>query len=429
LYVDRISSRANIRKDDVENIYISTYEVIEEITNEVVKENKELVNEITLGNIPETALENKIIKIINRHNYKVIGNTRKDIIKDTLDNIFGYGNLQKYLEKEGCNGIFINGPNNCWKQIGNKRTVIEENFGNNKNLVSYIRSIAAKLGGEINENKPLTRFFDTYNKLRIVACLNPVSHLSPTLVFRKHRDENFTLNELIDLEMLTHKLANDLKAYNEVGANIVICGKGGSGKTTLARALTEELPKDTRILLMEEHPEWFLKHKGALQYLVKRNERGHVTNLAELTDYGLLMTIDRYIFGEIRGAEAMPFFKGALSGNTTMTTTHACSSRDLIDMLMINMKMSGTDISSDVLKEILFNSINIIIFMDSFTVMEVVEIVKEDEDKFNDLWKFDIKNKEVTFIEGEHKKVNEIKSKSLLGKINDLNLRKEEDSN
>ena len=222
--------------------------------------------------------------------------------------------------------------------------------------------------------------------------------------------------------MLTEELANELKKYNEAGANIVICGKGGAGKTTLARALTEELSKETRILLMEEHPEWFLKHKGALQYLVKRNEKGHVTNLAELTDYGLLMTIDRYIFGEIRGGEAMPFFKGALSGNATMTTTHTNNARAAINMLMLNMKMSGTDIPSEVLKDILYNSINLIIYMDSFTVMEVVEVVYEDKNKFNDLWNFDISNKEVTFIEGKHMKINKIKSEEMKKKLHDSGL-------
>jgi len=428
LIVDRISERAKIRKDDKKTTYLSIYDVLEKITSEVISNDKELVNDITLGNAPESALENKIIKYINQYNFKVANKKRNELIKDIMDNIFGYGIVQKYLDINDCNGVFINGPDNIWIQVKNKRERVNDSFGTISNLTSFIRSINAKLGGEINENRPLAKFHDAENKLRIVACISPVAHLSPSVVFRKHRKDNFKLSDLIEIGMLPKELADELKRYNFAGANIVICGKGGAGKTTLARALTEELPETERILLMEEHPEWFLKHPGALQRLVKRNEKGHVTGLTELTDMGLLETIDRYIFGEIRGSEAMPFFKGALSGNTTMSTTHSTSAREVIDMLVINMKMSGTDIPTNVLREILFKSINIIIYMDRFTVREVVEVVFEDENnRFNDLWTFDVIRKETTFIEGNHRKVGIIKSKDMFNKLYDANLiRKEE---
>ncbi len=428
MIVDRVSERARIRKEDNKTIYLSFYEVLENITNEVISNDKELVNEITLGNVPETALENKILKIINRYNYKVANKKRNELIKDVMDNIFGYAIVQKYLDIKDCNGVFINGPDNVWVQVKNKRERVNENFGSNKNLLSFIRSISAKLGGEINENKPLAKFHDPHNKLRIVACISPVAQFSPTIVFRKHRKDNFTIEDLVKLGMLTKELADDLIRYNNAGANIIICGKGGAGKTTLARALTEKLPETERILLMEEHPEWFLKHPGAISRLVKRNDKGHVTGLTELTDMGLLETIDRYIFGEIRGSEAMPFFKGALSGNITMSTTHAINARDVVDMLVINMKMSGTDIPTNILKEMLFKSVNIIVHMDRFTVTEVVEIVFENYNNiFNNLWKFDIHRKETTFIDGIHKKVGMIKSKEMFNKLNDANLiRKEE---
>lgn len=417
MIIDRISERAKIKRNDEKNTYISTYEVIEKITNEMVINEKDLINDVTLKNIPEYALESKIVNIINKHNYKVENKNRIELLKDVKDNIFGYGLAEKYLRIKDCNGFFINGPDNVWVQIGKYRERIDESFGNPKNVESFIRSISAKLGGEINENKPLAKFYDKDRKLRIVACIDPVSHISPTVVFRKHRDENFTMEDLIDLGMLSKELAHDLINYNIAGANIIIAGKGGSGKTTLARALTEVLPKETRILTMEEQPEFFLKHPGALQRIVKRNDKGHITGLAELTDMGLLETIDRYIFGEIRGSEALYLFKGALSGNVTMSTTHSSGSEDVVDMLSINMQMSGTEIPDHTLKHILYKSINIIIYMDSFVVKDVVEVVNESDNKYNKIWSFDVTEKHTTFIEGEHKKIGNIKSKEMKNKL------------
>lgn len=418
MFVDRVMERAQINFKDVNTNYLTSFDILQKITKEIIDKHKDVVNGITLGDIHENALENKILEVININNYRIKNKSRKDMVKEVMDNIFGYGILQKYLDIKELNGIYVNGPSNIWIQVSDKREKVDDDFGSTKNLITYIRSLGAKLGGEINENKPLAKFHDPKNKLRIVACIDPVSQFSPTISFRKHRDDNFTIKDLIDIGMLTSKQANDLIRYNLSGANIIISGKGGAGKTTLARAITETLPSQERILLMEEHPEWFLKHPGALSRLVKRNDKGHVTSLSQITDMGLLETIDRYIFGEIRGGEALPFYKGALSGNTTLSTTHSSSARDVIDMLAINMKLSGTDISTTVLKEILYKSINIIVYMDRFTVTEIVEVLREDEDnRFNDIWIYTYRQKENTFVSGVAKKVGSIKSADMAQKL------------
>lgn len=204
-------------------------------------------------------------------------------------------------------------------------------------------------------------------------------------------------------------------------------GKGGAGKTTLMRAVLEELSKETRILVMEEHPELFLKHPNAIHTLVKRNEYGEVYGIREISDMGLLMSIDVYVYGEIREGEAMTFFNGAFAGNQTFNTAHAGSAKKALRKMMINMKMSGTNLSDEVLLDILYESVNIIVYLDSFTIVEIVEIVSEEKDKYNYLWKFDIKHREATFIQGNHKRVGSLKSESLINKLVQSNLLKEGD--
>lgn len=413
MFVNRIAERAN-HISKIEETTLSIYEVVEKITEEVINENKDLVNDVTLNLIPITALENKIIKIINKYNYRVINLGRNELVKEVMNNIFGYGIMHKYLKNS--NGIFINSEDNIWIQRGPKRERINESFGTEKNLISFIKTIQAKLGGEINENKPIAKFSDPINRLRIVCGIPPVAK-KPFVVFRIHPEKGYTLKDLTNLGMVSELLAKDLELYVKAGANIVFCGRGGAGKTTLMGALINMVAEDTRILLMQEQDEIIVTHPNIISTIVKRNELGNVTGLRELTDYGLLMSIERYAFGEIRGGESFPLFKGALSGNVTYTTTHSDSARNVIDMLMINMKLSGTDLDSDTLKDILFKSINIIVYLDSFVVTEVVEVVYESEEKFNDLWKFDISNRESTFIEGTHRKVGKIKSEEMLRKL------------
>lgn len=429
MIVNRIEERS-LHKQNIsdEQIFISIYDVISRIADEVVRSHKDLIADITLSKSPKSALEKVVLKIIADRNYKVAEVNRQELVKEVIDHILGYGIMQKYIDLPDFNNAYINSPDNVWIKRGNKMEKVDVNFGSNENLLSYIQTtIQANLKGEINENKALVKFEDKESKLRIICGISPVTTLSPTVIFRKHRDDAYSLKELVGIGMLTGKQAKDLVRYAQSGANIMFVGKGGAGKTTLMRAVLEELNKETRILVMEEHPELFLNHPNAIHTLVKRNEYGEVYGIREISDMGLLMSIDVYVYGEIREGEAMTFFNGAFAGNQTFNTAHAGSAKKALRKMMINMKMSGTNLSDDVLLDILYESVNIIVYLDSFTIAEIVEIVPEEKDKYNYLWKFDIEQREATFIQGKHKKVGFLKSEDMITKLIQSNLLKEGD--
>lgn len=433
MIVNRIEERSLQKTNKKNNQVISIYDVISRIGDEVVRNYKDLIADITLSKSPKSALENVILKIIASNNYKVAEVNREELIREVTNYILGYGIMQKYIDLPHFNNAYINAPDNVWIKCGSKMERVDVNFGSNENLLSYIQTtIQANLKGELNENKALVKFEDKANKLRIICGISPVTTISPTVVIRKHRDDAYSLNELVDIGMLNKEQASDLVRYAKSGANIMFIGKGGAGKTTLMRAVLEELNKETRILVMEENAELFLKHPNAIHTLVNRNEHGQIYGIRELSDMGLLMSIDAYVYGEIREGEAMTFFNGAFAGNQTFNTAHSGSARKALRKMMINMKMSGTNLSDDVLLDILYESVNVIVSLDSFTMTEMVEIVSEElneEDKYNYLWKFDISRREATFIQGEHKRVGNIKSEDLKLKLIQSNLLKEGDIN
>lgn len=430
MIVNRIEERSLQSTSKKDKQIISIYDVITRISDEVVRTHKDLIADITLSKSPKSALEKVILKIIADNNYKVAEVNRQELVREVTNHILGFGIMQKYIDLPDFNNAYINAPDNVWIKCGSKMKRVDVNFGSNENLLSYIQTtIQANLKGEINENKALVKFEDKENKLRIICGISPVTTISPTVVIRKHRDDAYSLDELVDIGMLSKEQADDLVRYAKSGANIMFVGKGGAGKTTLMRAILEELNEETRILVMEEHPELFLKHPNAIHTLVKRNEYGEVYGIRELSDMGLLMSIDVYVYGEIREGEAMTFFNGAFAGNQTFNTAHAGSARKALRKMMINMKMSGTNLSDDVLLDILYESVNIIVYLDSFTIAEIVEIVSEEEDKYNYIWKFDITHREATFIQGEHKRVGHIKSEDLKLKLIQSNLLKEGDIN
>lgn len=429
MIVNRIEERSHQKQGKNNESIISIYDVISQIADEVVKNHKDLIADITLSKSPKSALEKVILKIIANKNYKVAKVNREHLVKEVMDHILGYGVLQKYIDLPDFNNAYINGPDNVWIKCGNKMQKVNVNFGNNENLLSYIQTaIQANLKGELNENKALVKFEDKANKLRIICGISPVTTISPTVVFRKHRDNAYSIDDLVNIGMLNKTQKEELVRYAQAGANIMFVGRGGAGKTTLMRAVLEELNKETRVLVMEEHPELFLKHPNAIHTLVKRNEHGEVYGIRELSDMGLLMSIDAYVYGEIREGEAMTFFNGAFAGNQTFNTAHAGSAKKALRKMMINMKMSGTNLSDDILMDILYESVNIIVYLDSFTVVEIAEIVSNEKAKYNYLWKFEVEHREATFIQGNHKKIGHLKSEDMITKLVQSSLLKEGDT-
>jgi len=265
LIVTRIEDRAVEVEQTDKKIYVSLYGVIERIATEVVKKHKDLVQDITLSVSPKNALEPVLLKIIANNNYKVSSISREKLIKETIDHILGYGIIQKYLDMDDCSGVFINSYNNVWAKVGSYVIRTDISFGNEANLRSYIQTaIQSNLGGDLNQDKALVKFEDKLNKLRIICAVPPVA-MNSMVVFRKHRGEAFNLEDLIKIGMLTIEMATDLTKYIRTGANLVFCGRGGAGKTTIMRALLETLPEQKRLLVMEEHNELFLKHPNAIK--------------------------------------------------------------------------------------------------------------------------------------------------------------------
>ncbi len=412
--------KRKIEELDISNEGLTQFDVLRRINSELLKTHKSLVQRVTEKSVSIETLHTAVEKIIRINNFSVPGLSMEELKKSVLDHIFKYGLIQKYLDDPECNGVFINGPNNIWVQIGSKRVQTGIRFGNKENLLDYIQLVVNSCEATLNKDEAISRFVDPVNKIRFVAAIEPVAYMNPWVVFRKHRDEAFKLNELVHLGMLTSEMADYLKSLQN--ANIIFTGKGAAGKTTLMRALLEENDSSIRIMPIEESEELHLNHPNAVSCLVKRNKHGHIINMQEIVDHGQMSTIDKYVFGEIRGSESMVFFDGAFNGNITWCTGHALSARKAPLKMMINMKKSGTTLDRITLLEMLHESLDVIVHMDRFRAAEIVEVLpyNQQESPFNTLYRFEASSKMQTFMEGEFVKVGEIMQDELKDKVKEV---------
>lgn len=399
--------------------YESLNTAVQDIVYELLENNSELINDVEAGNSSKSALTNKIIEIIDRQKISVVNTARDNLIKNVYDYIWGYGVLQEYIEDPYVSDIRVIDSNTVIiKKMGRKQT-ININFGGQKELISYAKSIVVKNGGVINEQKPIALIKDKVNKLRLDVCIPPVNTNGPTVVIRKHREKAYTLEELLSVyDMFSLDIYEFLIKAIPARLNIIWCGQGGSGKTTFMASCIDEIPESHSLLVMQETEEIFPRHPDCISQQIKRKvgETDTEFSLRDLTTNGLLMGVDRMVIGELKGAEAMDFFNAIYTGHEgSFTTVHAPSSELALDKIIHLMKYSETDLSRDVLLEMLANGIDIVIFMKEFKVHEITEIIGYDyEEKriiTNPLWRYEVTKEEDGYLEGRFVKLNNFSEK------------------
>lgn len=117
--------------------------------------------------------------------------------------------------------------------------------------------------------------------------------------------------------------------------NIMISAGTNTGKTTLLNALLKEVPKDERIVTIEDTREIFPLQKNALHLLYARGSRNaHQVTPVDLLESVLRLSPDRILMGELRGEEAYAYLELLNSGHTgAITTIHADTPELMFDRL------------------------------------------------------------------------------------------------
>ncbi len=404
-----INPLKTIKNEDGEN-KISNGDVISDIISFLIKNYAEYLSDIEINRkFVENIVREKVYKEYSDMNTETT-------IKNILDRLFGYYILQKYVDDKEVSDIRVNRFDNIFIKKKGSWQKTKDSFQNKEDFLNFVRYCVLKNNGKITTETPIVVVSDRNNNLRIEAGIEPVNVDSPNLVIRIHRPEmNQTLEELFisNAEMMDAKIYNFLNKAMIAGCNIVISGKGGSGKTTLMRNLVNRIPENLSITANEETAELYSTHPNIIQreILKNRNEDKNIT-LEKLTAHSLVMSNDVIVIGELKGAEAMMFFDAVSTGHRGYATVHADDSLSTIDRLVTLMKrdISAQTYADKYLRKLLANSLDIVVFMRNFKVHEITEVLYDEENddvKYNKLFEFETLKYENGKSTGKFKKINE----------------------
>ena len=236
------------------------------------------------------------------------------------------------------------------------------------------------------------------NGARVNAVVYPVALNGPILTIRRFPDTPVTMERLISIGSLPKSCADFLASLVKARYSMIIGGGTGSGKTTFLGALSQYIPKDERLITIEDNAE--LKIQGIanlvrLEAKAANIEGGSEVTIRDLIRSALRMRPDRIIVGEVRGGEAVDMLQALNTGHEgSLSTAHANSSRDMLSRLE-TMTLMGVELPLEAIRRQIASGVDILIHLGrmrdkSRKVLEITEVCgfEEGEIKTNVLYQW-----------------------------------------
>ncbi len=296
--------------------------------------------------------------------------------------------LQELLEDSEITEIMINGPEHIFIEKQGRLLAWENHFSSREKLEDIIQQITAKCNRVVNEASPIVdaRLEDGS---RVNVVLAPVALNGPILTIRRFPKKPIDMETLINIGSIPRQAAEWLKTLVRAGYNILISGGTGSGKTTFLNALSQYIPKEDRIITIEDSAELQIQDAPNLVSLETRNanaEGCREITIRDLIKASLRMRPTRLIVGEVRGGEALDLLQCLNTGHDgSLSTGHANSARDMLSRLE-TMVLMGMDLPLPAIRRQIALGIDIIVHLGrlrdkSRRVLEIAEVTGMDGDE------------------------------------------------
>lgn len=289
--------------------------------------------------------------------------------------------LQELIDDNSVTEIMVNGPDSIFVERNGMLSKWNKSFTSKEKLEDVIQQIVGKCNRVVNESMPIVDA-RLENGARVNAVIAPVALNGPILTIRRFPDKPITMERLISLGSLTEECAKFLEKLVQARYSIVIGGGTGSGKTTFLGALSNYIPKEERIITIEDNAE--LKLQGIanlvrLEAKMANVEGGVSIGIRDLIKSALRMRPDRIVVGEVRGGEAVDMLQALNTGHDgSLSTAHANSSRDMLSRLE-TMTLMGVELPLEAIRMQIASGVDILIHLGRMRdktrkVLEITEV-------------------------------------------------------
>lgn len=289
--------------------------------------------------------------------------------------------LQPYIDDKSISEIMVNGKDRIFIERNGIPERLSLQFDTTDDLEELIRRIASRVHREINELNPIVdaRLSDGS---RVNAIYRNIALNGPILTIRKFPEKVMDMEDLLRNGTVTEEEAGFLRVAVSAGYNCFVCGGTSSGKTTMLNVLSQSIPEQERVVVIEDSAELQIDQVENIVRLECRNAnvqgKGGV-DMSQLVKASLRLRPDRIIIGEVRGKEVMDMIQAMNTGHDgSLSTGHANSIEGMLKRLEA-MFLQAADFPVEAIRSQITEGIDIMIHMSrmkdgSRSVTEISEL-------------------------------------------------------
>ncbi|MEZ8305346.1 CpaF family protein [Vibrio splendidus] len=291
---------------------------------------------------------------------------RKRVIKQIEDEVFGLGPLEPLLADKTVSDILVNGPKSVYVERRGKLEKTPYTFLDDRHLRNIIDRIVSQVGRRIDEASPMVdaRLVDGS---RVNAIIPPLALDGPSVSIRRFSVDSLTMDNLLEYKSASPQMAKFIEAAVKGELNILISGGTGSGKTTTLNIFSGFIPRDKRIITIEDSAELQLQQPHVIRLETRPENlegKGEISQ-RELVKNTLRMRPDRIVVGEVRGSEAVDMLAAMNTGHDgSLATIHANTPRDALSRVENMFSMAGWNISTKNLRSQIASAIHLVVQME-----------------------------------------------------------------
>jgi flagellar protein FlaI len=287
-------------------------------------------------------LIDQIDQMIENNEMKSDDILKKKFLYYVKRDFLGYGKINSLMndpniEDISCDGskvpIFL-----YHRRYGSLKSNIK--FDNEETLSTFVVKLAQKCGKHISIAEPMLDATMPDGSRIQMTLSEAVTTKGSTFTIRKFRSNPITPTNLIEYETMSPEMIAYMWMAVENGHNALIAGSTAAGKTSTLNALSLFIPKEAKIVSIEEtreinlpHPNWIPGVARSGFGEVVRDKLVGEIDLFDLMKAALRQRPEYILVGEIRGQEAYVLFQAMATGHTTYSTFHADSPKSVIHRL------------------------------------------------------------------------------------------------
>ena len=309
------------------------------------------------------AVSNMIHEMIVNQRVPLSFEQQAKVQDDLLDEVFGLGPLEPLLKDHTISDILVNDRDHVFVERRGILKRVPVSFRDDRHLLQIIDRIVSRVGRRVDESTPMVdaRLPDGS---RVNAIIPPLALDGPAVSIRRFGTGPLAPDQLVELKSISAEMMETLAAAVRARISILISGGTGAGKTTLLNILSQHIPKNERIVTIEDAAELQLAMENIVRCETRPpNIEGQgAVRQRQLLINSLRMRPDRIIIGEVRGEEAFDMLQAMNTGHEgSMTTIHANTPRDALTRLESMVAMSNLNLPEKTVRQQIASALSIVV--------------------------------------------------------------------